>query len=381
MSATEKVKGIIFSNLHDYRIPELTRLRTMASLPFCCRYRLIDFPLSNMVNSGITDVSVITSQNYQSLVDHVGAGKDWDLARRSGGLKIITPYMNAFAKGGNAPYTSRLEALKSIFYLLHEWSCDTVVLSDCDCICNISLSQMIARHEKSGADLTVAVKTMSLPRKESTEIMLFGEDGDGRVRDVLVHPAVEKGTYNVGLNLYVVSRRYLEGIVQDALTRGYTSLSRDILAKRCTRDHYRVYHYDGYYERMASLSEYFACNMRLLWDRDAKQSLFGIPKRPIYTKVHNSPPTKLSGESRVTNSLIADGCVIEGTVENSVLFRGVHVGKGAVVRNSILFQDTFVGEGVKLRCVITDKNVVILEKCSLSGHETMPFYIEKGKTV
>lgn len=231
MSATEKVKGIIFSNLHDYRIPELTRLRTMASLPVLLPVPADRFPLFKYGEFGdhrrerhyLAELSVACRSRRR--------GKDWDLARRSGGLKIITPYMNAFAKGGNAPYTSRLEALKSIFYLLHEWSCDTVVLSDCDCICNISLSQMIARHEKSGADLTVAVKTMSLPRKESTEIMLFGEDGDGRVRDVLVHPAVEKGTYNVGLNLYVVSRRYLEGIVQDALTRGYTSLSRDILAE------------------------------------------------------------------------------------------------------------------------------------------------------
>lgn len=375
-------RGIIFANLHDNRIPELTRMRTMASLPFCCRYRLIDFPLSNMVNAGITDVGIITSQNYGSLVDHVGAGKDWDLARRAGGLQIITPYMNAFAPGGTAPRRSRLEALKSICHQIYEWNCDTVVLTDCDVISNIDLRPIIAMHEHRHADLTIVVKTMPLPPQERCDFLLFEEDENGRVRDVLVHPAIEReGTFHVGMNLYIFSRRYLDGVIRDAFARNLASLSRDILRRRYGVDRYYLAHYDGYFEKMSSLPDYYAATMELLSKEEQRRSLFSVPKRPIFTKVRNSPPASLTSDARVTSSLIADGCVIEGTVERSVLFRGVHVGRGAVVRDSILFQDTFVGEEVALHCVITDKSVTIREKCSLSGHETMPFYIEKGKTV
>lgn len=148
------VQGIIFSNLHDKNIPELTLRRTMASVPYAGRYRLIDFALSNMVNSGITSVSVITHYNYQSLMDHIGAGKDWDLARRSGGIKILPPYMTAYANQSNALYNSRMEALKSVNYSVSRFTSDYVVLSDCDVICNVDLNDMINDHIENNADIT-----------------------------------------------------------------------------------------------------------------------------------------------------------------------------------------------------------------------------------
>ena len=374
-------EGIIFSNLHDDAIPELTRVRTMASLPFACRYRLIDFPLSNLVNSGVNSVYVVTTRNYQSLLDHVGSGKDWDLARRSGGLKMMTPYMSAFAGTGIARFNSRMEALKSISNTIFNMTSDYVVLADCDGICNVNISDMVAQHERTGADITVAVKKMNVTPEKAARSILVDSNEDGRITDVLIRPSRITGEHDVNINIWVVSRRYLQVMVHDAMARNLTSMSRDFLARNAAFAKYMVYRYDGYYASFSSMQDYFACSMNLLENSEERNSIFGVKNRPIITKVRNSTPAKYSDDAKVKNSLIADGCVIEGTVENSILFRGVKVGKNTVVKNSILFQDTYTGNSVNLNCVVADKNVVIRDYRTLSGYETMPFCIEKGKMI
>ena len=374
-------EGIIFSNLHDDAIPELTKVRTMASLPFACRYRLIDFPLSNMVNSGINSVYVVTNRNYQSLLDHVGSGKDWDLARRSGGLKVMTPYMSAFAGTGIARFNSRMEALKSITNTIFNMTSDYVVLSDCDGICNINISDMIAQHERTGADITVAVKKMDVTPEKAARSVIVESDEDGRITEALIRPSRITGEHDVNINIWVVSRRYLQVMVHDAMARNLTSMSRDFLARNAAFAKYMIYRYDGFYANFSSLQDYFACSMSLLGDSGERNSIFSVKNHPIITKVRNSTPTKYSDDAKVKNSLIADGCVIEGTVENSILFRGVKVGKNTVIKNSILFQDTYTGNSVNLNCVVTDKNVVIRDYRTLSGSESMPFCIEKGKMI
>lgn len=172
--------GIIFSNIHDANLPELTRMRTTASVPFACRYRFIDFALSNMVNSNIYNISVITHYNYQSLMDHLGSGKDWDLARRSGGIKILPPNITAYANGSNDLYRTRLEALKSVANAIARISDEYVVLSDCDVICNIDFNDMIEDHIKYGADMTIAVKHMKLSPGQAKMSVLYESDCDGK---------------------------------------------------------------------------------------------------------------------------------------------------------------------------------------------------------
>ncbi|MBQ8509763.1 MAG: glucose-1-phosphate adenylyltransferase subunit GlgD [Clostridia bacterium] len=375
------VQGIIFSNLHDKNIPELTRRRTMASVPYACRYRLIDFTLSNMVNSGITSVSVITHYNYQSLMDHIGAGKDWDLARRSGGIKILPPYMTAFSNNQNALYNSRLEALKSVNYSLSRFTSDYVVLSDCDVICNIDLNDMINDHVKTGADITMAVKRVLLTKESCKRNVVVDSTEDGRITDVNAYPTNVTGYRDINLNILVMNREYLQSVVLDAIAHGYTSFNRDVLSRNASRRNYRIYKYDGYFATISSMEDYYLHSMELLSSQENRDLVFNVKNRPIYTKVRNSAPTKYSASSNVRNSLVADGCVIDGTVENSILFRGVKIGKGTTVKNSILFQDTVTGENVFLNCVVTDKNVVIRDGRILSGHESLPFFIEKGKMI
>ena len=373
--------GIIFSNIHDTNIPELTRNRTMASVPFGCRYRLIDFTLSNMVNSNINNISVITHYNYQSLMDHIGSGKDWDLARRSGGIKILPPFITAYANSSNALYSTRLEALKSVFNSISKIPDDYVVLSDCDVICNVDLKDMIRNHIANGADITIAVKKVNLTKEKAKINVLIDSDEDGRITDVRAGLTNFEGDADINLNIMVMHRQYLQEIVLDAIAHNYTSLTKDILLKNINRKVYRTYRYDGYFACISSSQDYYSSSMELINDSGVRKQLFGVKNRPIYTKVRNSAPTYYSPDAKVKNSLIADGCQIFGEVENSIIFRGTKIGKGTAVKNCILFQDTFTGENVKLNCVIADKNVVIRDNKNLSGDETLPFYLSKGKMI
>ncbi len=372
--------GIIFSNLHDMCISELTRKRTMASVPFGCRYRLIDFALSNMVNSGITDVNVITHYNYRSLIDHIGSGKDWDLARRSGGLKVLPPYITAYSNDNNFLYTSRLEALKSIHGVVANIKTDTVVLSDCDSICNIDLGEMIEYHNSTGADITAAVKRIDLSGKNTENYTIIKSSDSGDMTDISVSQKNHSGICDVSINIWIVKTSFLQSTLLDAISHGYVSYTRDVVARGIGRFNFKIFRYDGFYANINSMSDYFALNMSLL-NPENRDALFNVKNRPILTKIRNSAPTKYVGEANVKNSLIADGCVIEGTVENSILFRGVRVGKGAVVKNAILFQDTQILSGAFVNCVIADKNVVVRNDVMLSGHSTMPLYIEKSKMI
>lgn len=373
--------GIIFSNIHDQSIPEITRRRTMASVPFGCRYRLIDFPLSNFVNSNINNIGVITHYNYQSLMDHIGTGKDWDLATRSGGIKILPPYITAYDNTATAGlYTTRLEALAGILHFISRAKEEYAVLSDCDTICNIDLNEVLEFHKKNEADITVVAKTEALTRAMVGKQIVFETDDTNRIIDIAEQTSNMSGTKLVCMNIMVMSRLYLQNLVLDAIAHGYKDFYRDSMMSNVTTANFYVYEHKGYHASITSPAEFFKCNMELL-EKNVRDDLLNNDNRPILTKVRNSPPTKYVNGAKVKNSLLADGCVIEGTVENSIIFRGVHVGKGTVVRNSILMQDTFVGKDVELNCVITDKNVMIGDGCDLSGHETRPFYIEKGARI
>ena len=373
--------GLIFANIHDQSIPELTRVRSMASVPFGCRYRLIDFTLSNMVNSGINRIGLITHHNYQSLLDHIGTGKDWDLARRSGGIKLIPPYITAYDQGTRIKSPShRLEALFGAKDFIARCNEDYFVLSDCDIICNIDLSEVIEAHAASKADITFVTKRMDAAAMHLAEqVSIITADEDGKVTDFTRAQPTE-GMVNLYTNIMVVSREYLLTILANAAAHGHRSFFADVIVPSLGTANFRAYEYDGWYAYIGSLEGYFASSMDML-TQEAREGLFGVKNRPVLTKVRNSAPTKYKEGADVKNSFIADGCIIEGTVENSILFRGVKVGKGTVVKNSILMQDTYTGSDVTLNCVITDKDVTIRDGRHLSGHETMPFYVGKGGSV
>ena len=372
-----KVVGIVFANLHERNIPELTADRTVGSIPFGCRYRLIDFTLSNMVNSGITDIRVATQYNYQSLMDHIGSGKNWDLARHSGGIKVLPPDK----QGSPGHGASRLETLKSIRDSLSSIKADYLIMADCDGICNIDYSAILQDHIDHHADITMMVKRSPLTGTLGNRITLVESDENGNITGLARQPGNRSEEYDIFMNVAVISGQYLRLILQEAFSRDYHSLTMDIMMKQIGNYVYRVFRYDGTFAFINSLQDYFSYSMKLLADGSFRHALFGIPERPILTKVHNSPPTRYLEGATVRNSLVADGCCIEGVVENSVLFRGVHIGKNAVVKNSILFQNDRVGPGCSLNYLIADKNAVLQEGCVLSGHPLKPFFIAKSEVL
>lgn len=369
-----KALGIIFSNIHGRSVPELTRHRTQASVPFGGRYRLIDFVLSGMVNSGIDKVGIITKTNYQSLMDHIGSGKNWDLSRRNGGVVFLPPYG---AEESTNLYTNRLEALKGVISFFKRSTEEYVVMSDCDILMTADYEDMLERHIERNADITVMYAKKELytdgPVKKH---LLLDVDEHQRVRKVNISERIS-GMHDVYLNIMCMSRLFMIHILEEAVAFGYKSFSEDVL--RRNTDTFKIfgYYFDGYFASIDSLSSYFQANMDML-DKSFRDLLFRKKGFPIYTKVKDSPPSRYTDSGRVQHSLIADGCVIEGEVEDSIIFRGVKIGAGCKVKSSIIMQDTIISRGAELNCVIADKNVFIKEKRILSGCETLPYYISKN---
>lgn len=366
------VLGIIFANSHEECIPELSANRTMASIPFGGRFRLIDFHLSNMVNSGMTRVGVITKSNYQSLIDHIGSARQWDLARTDGGLTILPPY----GRTDSGLYTGKLEAIRGALGYITKSPCEYVAITDCNMVHNADFLKLTEAHIESGADITCATVNAEFTASETADSIIFNAGGNGRVKETIINCA-RAGNYKMSLNVFLLKKQLLIDLVTDLIPKGKLNFTRDILQDMADELDIRVYDYEGYYSKISDLESYYGANMALL-DKSNLERLI-LMKRPIYTKVRDDAPSKYGLNSSVTNSLVADGCIIEGVVENSILFRGVRVEKGAVVRNCILMQDTIVGESTEVSNIITDKEVKIGDMLCISSAEGSPLYIAKRR--
>ncbi|MDE5764534.1 MAG: glucose-1-phosphate adenylyltransferase subunit GlgD [Ruminococcus sp.] len=372
-SVNYNVLGLIFASMHDSNIIELTEKRTMGSIPFGGRYRLIDFPLSNFVNSGIVEVGVITKSNYASLLDHVGSGRDWDLSRKNGGLHLLPPYSQKYNGG---MYTGRLDALRNIWSCVEHSKAQYVIMANCDVVTTIDFAPALRQHKESNADITLIYsKGMYDSKKDkSGTILEFNEDST--LKNVLVSPAIS-GECCQWLEMVIIGKDVLDKIVHYADTSNVSSFTREILQNR--KDEYKImgYEHKDFFVRIDSTDNYYAANMALL-DADKRNALFK-PDIPVYTKVRDSAPAKYGLESNIKNSLIADGCVIEGTVENSIIFRGVKIGKDTVVKNSIIMQGTVIGNDCQVVNVITDKNVEISDGKTAMGSDLYPMLLEKNR--
>ena len=374
VSSNANALGVIFANSYDNLVPELVAERTMASIPFAGRYRMIDFTLSNMANSGVDNVSIIVRKNYHSLMDHLGSGREWDLTRKRGGLNIIPP----FAERSIKLYSGRVDALASVLSWLSAQKERYVILSDSNIAMNFNFNKLLEAHIESGADVTMVYNRSEIPDGARNDNYTIRIDANGRVTELLSND-YRPGMQNLSMNLYIIERESLIQLVRDAAVRGLVYFERDILARNLSLLNVKAFEYTGYAARIADMKSYFDENMRLLQSGNVDK-LFD-PANPIYTKIRDDNPTRYLEGSKVKNCLVADGCVIEGTVENSVLFRGCTVKKGAVVRNSVLMQDTIVEENCSVEYVVTDKNVHITTGKQLCGTDSFPVFVAKNHTV
>ena len=370
--------GIIFSSLNDNTLSRLTNDRTVAAIPFACRYRLIDFALSNLVNANISNISIVANYNYRSLLEHVGSGKDWDLARRSGGVNFISPYQTAYSSNVQM-FSTRLEALINMKEYINEFKEEYVVLMDSDRALNINLNDVIDKHIESGAKITFVTKDVEPDFASKRPRMMFSTE-DGRITDISMSSSYDEKNTEVSLGIIIMATSHLRIIIEEAQAYNRNSLT-GIITKSYKSQLYRTYKHTGFVATVSSFIEYYKQSIKLATDAEARASLLWRKEAPIFTRVHNSAPVIYKSEANVESSMIADDCVIEGTVINSILFRGVRVEKGAVVKNSVLFSGTYVGKNASLNCIVTDKDVFISDGVTLSGNESIPFYIEKRRKV
>lgn len=363
--------GLIFANAGDELMPELTEHRSMASVPFGGRYRIIDFHLSNLVNAGVSKVGIIPRSNYRSLMDHIGSGRPWDLDRKTGGISFLPPFISSNSGGA---YKGNIDAIVSVDNYLAKSREDYVVLCNADVVCNIDLSAVIEQHIDSGADITAVYRHGVLPKTAGGR-PVFSFDGDGRVDEILVLPQTEDACdYSIGI--MVCEREKLRALAKNAYARGDRDIVRGILQPKLRELKIVGYRFDGFCEPIYSIGSFAAANRALL-NAEIRREIFNR-ERPIYTKTRDDMPTRYGLQCRVVNSIIGDGCIIDGQVENSILFRGVRVEKGAVIRNCIIMQEAVIGADSDLEFITADKDVVISANSHLRGSENNHYIIKKS---
>ena len=369
-----KAMGIIFAN--DGTIGSLTEKRTMASLPFGGRYRQVDFALSNLSAAGVRHVGIITRHSYQSLMHHVGSGEEWGMELEEGGLEFLTPY--AMSRTDN--YRGKLESLYSAMTFLEYGEEDEYVfMIDSAVLSNIDLNDVLACHIASGCEVTVVTKDGIANGTKQLDLALkLGEDG--KILDMAVD-YVAPADYVASMDIFVLSKKWLTRQVKEHIAHNLYHMDRDLVLGQWQRGdiNVNVYQFKGEVMFNESVEEYFR-NSLALTKKKIRHDLFHY-NHPVYTKVRDRVPTYYGEDCEIENCIVADGCMLEGEVENSILFRQVTICKGAELENCIIMNDTVVGDGAELKNVILDKNVVVRPGAKLYGTTTNPIIVRRGEIV
>ena len=367
------VMGIIFAN--DASIGTLTEKRTMASLPFGGRYRQVDFALSNLTCAGVRHLGIITRHSYQSLMHHIGSGEEWGLELGEGGLEFLTPY----AQSVTDSYRGKLESLNSAMDFLSYGNEEYVVIVDSAIISNIDLGKVIAAHAASGKDVTVVTKAGICNGEKQIDLAVtLGENGEpvDMAVDYVASPE-----YLASMDIFVFNKKWLVEQVKECVARNLYHMDRNLVMGGWNRGSVsvNVYQHEGVALYNESIGEYYTNTMALL-NKDVRNDLFA-GAHPVYTKVRDRVPCYYGAESQMENCLVADGCMLEGEVEDSVLFRQITVAPGAKVEDCIIFNDCVIGEGAELKYVILDKEVTVTPGAKVCGTKEHPIVIKKGETV
>ncbi|USP94552.1 glucose-1-phosphate adenylyltransferase subunit GlgD [Bacillus vallismortis] len=327
--------GVIDETTYEHSLQDLTAQRSLGAIPFAGRYRLIDFMLSNMVNADIRSVAIFPKYRYRSLMDHLGAGKEWDLHRKKDGLFFFpSPHLHQEYDefGSFRQFSDHLD-------YFHRSTQQYAVISNSHTVCNIQFQFVLKRHQEVGCDIT--------------EVFQDGQS----------------------LQIYIMSTTLLKDLIYGHREKGYKTI-QEAVEKEASALTICPYEYSGYAAVIDSVEKYYTHSMELIQPRFWQQVF--LPQQPIYTKVKDEPPTKYGKHSTVKNALVANGCVLEGEIENCILFRGVHVGKGTKLKNCIIMQKTQIGEECLLEQVISDKDVKIGNSTEAAGTAEQPLVLRKG---
>lgn len=368
------VLGVINLSINQPLLHELTYSRATATVPFGGRYRLIDFVLSNMVNSGINNVAVLAHNSYRSIIDHLGSGKEWDLDRKNRGLFILPPN-NSHAPGFNGDLQNFYGSLEYFERSNEEF----VIVSSSHMICNINYTEAVECHQRTNADITVIYKEMDGDNEDFSNLITLDLAEDGRVVRMNENHHQTNRSSKVYMRMIIIKKELLMDLVKKSVNQNYYDLVRHVIIRNLNELKVYGYEYKGYLAIINSVQNYYKYSKELL-NPDVWKSLF-YQSGLIYTKIKDEPPARYANSANVTNSHVANGCIIEGTVENSILFRGVRIGKGAVVRDSILMQKCVIEEDSSLDHVILDKEVYVTRGNKLAGEELSPTVFTKKSRI
>ena len=367
------VMGIIFAN--DATTGVLTEKRTMASLPFAGRYRQVDFALSNLTCSGVRHIGIISRHSYQSLMHHVGSGEEWGLELGEGGLEFLTPY----AQSKQDVYRGKLDSLNTAMDFLEFGDDEYVVMIDSAIVSNIDLNAVVAAHVASGKDVTVVTKAGVCNGEKNVDLALKLSDA-GEIVDI-VCDCKASADYVASMDIFVASKPWLIAKVQECYAHGISHMDRDLVMGGWQAGSVSVntYAFEGVALFNESEEEYYDNTMALL-KKDVRADVFG-GAHPVWTKVRDRVPCYYGEEVKMDNVLVADGCMLEGEVENSVLFRQVTVEEGAEVKDCIIMNDCVIGAGAKVKYAILDKEVTVQPGAKIGGTKDHIIVIKKGETV
>ncbi|MGI6175124.1 MAG: glucose-1-phosphate adenylyltransferase subunit GlgD [Christensenellales bacterium] len=368
--------GVIYTGENAMSLKDLTYSRSVAAMPVGGRYRAIDFMVSNLVNSGIRNVGVITQKNYHSIMDHLGSGKEWDLSRKRDGLFMLPPYVT---RENTGVYSGTVDALKGSMGFIRRSSQRYCIFMGSHTIYNMTFNDALEQHVQRGADITILYNVEpEKPKEAYVERLYLSMEASGRIVDMEINP-YSPSTSNVSMDVYILEKTLLEHLVEECISRAKYDLIRDVLMAQIKDLKIMGCLYEGYVARIDTLGGYYKLNMDLL-EKSTRDSLFS-KDHPIYTKVKDEVPALYGSTGHTQNCIIADGCIIEGDVENSVLFRSVRVAPGAKIKNSIIMQACEIQDNAVLENVILDKAVLIKRERRLVGQPGFPVIIRKNSII
>ena len=368
--------GLILSGWKKPALKDISYKRSVSAIPFGGKYRAIDFILSNMVNSGIKNVGVLTQYSFRSLMDHLGSGKEWDLDRRTDGLFIFPPSMSDEESGW---YKGSADAMYNNLSFLKRSNEEYVVIAQGNGIFKMQMGDMLQYHIDTNADITLAYRKMyDYSMEELSSLGIIKIDADKRIVDLQEKPLNPQSDL-ASIGIYILRRTLLISLLEECIAHGNYDFVKDILIRKLDKLNIYGYEFMGYWRNISSVNNYYRCSMEVL-DPQIREELF-VNNGKIYTKVKDEAPAKYNEEAEVTNSIVADGCFIEGTVKNSVLFRGVTIAKGAMISNSIIMQGSVIEQDAAVEYAILDKNVVLTKGKYLKGDADYPVVISKNSRV
>ena len=368
--------GLCLSDPHPDRAGDGSKNRTLSAAHFAGRYRLVDFMLSNMVNSKIYTIGMILNSHYQSLIGHIGMGKEWDLARKSGGVTFFPPYLADERQSVNNELDGPLQRAAEF---LMEGTSEYIVLADSSVVFNMDYRPAIEAHRKSGADVTAIYTKKTIIPGERENAVIFDILENGHICGVN-RALYSTDAQNASLGTYIMRKGFFIQLTANEKNCGMLRFSRGLLANALDRLHVMAYEFKGYTAQISSIETFFQYNMEML-DEKNRNALFDYEGRRILTGLRDSLPTKYGKQAEIKNSIVADGCQIDGTVINSIICRNVRIKEGAVVKNCLLQDDTLVEKNSILDCIIADRGVTFSEHRSMIGSYTYPVYIERGRVI